>query len=243
MKKLDFEKYALNSNYYSSNQKKTSPLPEEIKNILSKCQNKFKKVSILDIGCGDGNFLELIANNNNRIKLYASDVSKIRLSRTKQKLGKKLSKTFLDNICTTKINQKFEFINSDQVIEHVPSDKEMVQSIKKLLKKGGIFRISSVYKTKYSWYFYRCNGKWVLDPTHIREYENIEEFEKLFTDSGLKITKTRIDPICFSGIDFILRRLGIKEIGDKVKNIRTLVNKIKIKKPGYYSITVIGEKS
>ena len=238
---LNFEDYAKKSIYYSSNEKPA--LHPEVEKIINECKKRFKTVSVFDIGCGDGNFLNSIAENVKDVKLYGSDISKTRLDRTIKKLNGKVDALYLYDASATSINQKVEFINSDQVIEHVPSDIQMVENMYKMLKPKGMFKVSSVYKTGFSWYFYRCNGKWVLDPTHVREYESIVEFKKLFTDNGLKINSVKITPIYFSGIDFILRKIGITNPGPRVDYLKRIINKIKIHKPGYYIITVIGENS
>lgn len=236
---MDYEKYAEKSIYYSGG---PAILQPDIKEILDKCRSKFGTVSVLDIGCGDGWFLNSIAQNTKEIKLYGTDISKTRLERTEEKLKDKAAGLFLYDASFTRINKRFEFINSDQVIEHVISDFDMVKNISNMLPSGGIFKVSSVYKKGFSWYFYRCNGKWVLDPTHIREYTSIDDFKKLFTDNGLKITSTEITPIYFSGIDFILRKFGVTKITENIDIIKRAINKIKIHKPGYYTIMVVGEK-
>ena len=157
-----------------------------------------------------------------------------------KKLISNLKNSYFEDINHSKIpSNKFNFVNSDQVIEHVPSDKKMILEIKRILKKGGYFKVSSVYKKSWAWYFYRCNGKWVLDPTHIREYTSINQFSNLFKIKSIKIEKVYIKKTYFPIADFFLRLLKI----NRMNKIIYLIRKLKIRIPGYYHITVIGVKN
>lgn len=230
--KIDFEEYAKNNRFYG-----ISEFPTDLESLIKKLKSHFKEINFLDIGVGDGDFVESLLKKFS-INVSVSDISKIRLERTEKRLGSEIKNYIQDDICNSKIkSDTFEFINSDQVIEHVPSDEKMAYEIKRILKKNGIFRVSSVYKKKWAWYFYRCNNKWVLDPTHLREYTSTEEYKNLFTNQGLKILNLKLEKVYFPLIDFVLRRLKI----DNIEKFQ-LLRKIKIRIFGYYRITVIGEK-
>ncbi|MDP2925332.1 MAG: class I SAM-dependent methyltransferase [Nanoarchaeota archaeon] len=230
--KIDFEKYGKYHRFYG-----TFDLPSEMHSINNLLKKRFRKINFLDIGSGDGN-LVISLTKKYKWDFSISDVSKTRIKRSKEKLGDKVKNYLIDDICNSKIkNNSFEFINSDQVIEHVPSDKKMVKEIKRILKKGGIFRVSSVYKKKFAWYFYRCNGKWVLDPTHLREYTSVDEYRKIFEYNGLKIIKIYTIKINYPIIDFFLRLFKFETI-DPLDFLR----KIKVLVPGYRRIIIIGEK-
>ncbi len=238
MKKVNYEKYA-DKTVYFGNYGVDSELETAIKSALKKTKNP----SLLDIGAGDGQHLFALAEKFKTLKLFAQDISKTRIERIKERLGRRLEKGIVEDICKTKIKSaSFDIITSDQVIEHVDSDKKMVGEIKRMLKKGGFFRVSSVYKKWYGWYFYRCNGKWVLDPTHVREYASVEEYTKIFTEERLNIQSVRIDPINFSVVDFVLRRAKIKTASKRVEKLRKAITSLKIPKPGYYIITITGTK-
>ena len=213
-------------------------LTNEITKILNILNTRFKEINLLDIGCGDGAFIESISAYF-KVNAYVSDIAGVRLVRTKEKLGDNVKEYFLDDICNSKLKSNyFQFVNSDQVIEHVPDDKRMIKEIKRILKKDGFFRVSSIYKKRWAWYFYRCNGKWVLDPTHLREYSSINQFKNLFLMNGLKILELQTKNTNYPIIDFFLRTLNIK----KTNKIINIFRRIKILIPGYYNIVIIGEK-
>jgi hypothetical protein len=86
----------------------------------------------------------------------------------------------------------------------------------KLTKPSGFIYISSVIKKPWAVYKYRNKGKFVLDPTHEREYKDKEEFSSLF--SGLKIINLNVFPVS--------RKLGFLEL----------------KIPGYCIIEILAKK-
>lgn len=231
--KLDFEKYAKRHIFFDEN------IGISIKEIIEGMLKEKKGLNVLDIGAGDGNLVLNLKKRYPQVNISVSDISENRINRIKGKLRSELKHYYIDDICNSKIPAgSFDFVNSDQVIEHVPSDKKMVEEIKRILKKGGYFRVSSVYKKKWAWYFYRCNGKWVLDPTHIREYTSIDSFKKLFLNEGLIILDLKINPTYFPIVDLFLR---IFQINDQTKLICKL-RKIKIRILGYYHIEITGVK-
>lgn len=83
----------------------------------------------------------------------------------------------------------------------------MLREISRLISDGGKAYISTVFKHKLSWYYYRANGQWVLDPTHCREYTDekiiLDELQKL----GLQIEYNIKKNMWFPVLDFIVRRL------------------------------------
>lgn len=139
---------------------------------------KEKVESLIDLGCGDGIFIHAIKKEFPKIKVVGIDISPRRIEGLKKKFPK--DKFFIKDVCDTKLKEKFDFVHSSQVIEHVPSDKQMAKEISRLLKNEGILFCSSVIKKPWAIYQYRNNGKFVLDPTHEREYKNEKEFLDLF---------------------------------------------------------------
>jgi ubiquinone/menaquinone biosynthesis C-methylase UbiE len=149
-------------------------ISKDIINILEKLR-KNKKIKMVDVGSGDGN-LAINFINNKKVDLTVTDISETRLERIKQITKNKLSNYVQDDINNSKLKSNyFDFVNSEMVIEHVPSDKKMLKEVNRILNKNGYFRISTVFKKGFSFWFYRNNGKWVIDPTHVREYSSQKE--------------------------------------------------------------------
>jgi 2-polyprenyl-3-methyl-5-hydroxy-6-metoxy-1,4-benzoquinol methylase len=229
--KEKFEEHAKKHKYLIGINEKNN-ISKDIANILQKLKNN-KKIKMVDIGSGDGN-LAINFVNDKKVDLTVTDISKIRLNRIKQITKNKLSNYVQDDINNSKLKSNyFDFVNSEMVIEHVPSDKKMLKEVNRILKKNGYFRISTVFKKGFSFWFYRNNGQWVIDPTHVREYSSEKEIKKIFQENNLKILEIKKEKLTFNPFIFIQKKLKIK-----IK----FLEKMKIQKPGYYSITIIGKK-
>lgn len=260
---IDFEKYSKKFiNLY------TDEIPEILLKFLEKDNKNLAlgknfvsslslgnklNLSVLDLGCGDGALLVALYNRGYLKKMrriVGVDLSAERLERLKSKAILKLELICSDACDVRQLEDStFDYIFSESLIEHVPDDKALLAEIRRLLKKDGILYISSIVKKKYGWYIYRCNNKWVRDPTHIREYSSEQEFISLIEDSGLKIIESKMKLCKFHPVEFLVRRIYFPIF--KAKNINSfflnhrILNKlrfIKIPVIGYYNIEVVAKK-
>ncbi|MHB1798589.1 MAG: class I SAM-dependent methyltransferase [Vulcanimicrobiaceae bacterium] len=76
-----------------------------------------------------------------------------------------------------------DMLFSGQVIEHVPNDRKVAMEIRRVLRDGGEAVAGSILKLPSAGYYYRDNGEWRIDPTHLREYRTQEEFASVFYPS------------------------------------------------------------
>ncbi len=189
--------------------------------------------SVLDLGAGDGALLYALHKRGwlKDIKAVALDISAERIRRIPE-LNLGIEPVLSDATRTPFKDNKFDFIICHQVIEHVEDDNKLLQEIHRILKSNGICYLSTVFKKKLAWWYHRCNGKWTLDPTHLREYSNDEllnKLEKYFTIAveGKTIYRWAIT-------DFILARLGIMGyVYEKHKWLNWL-RRFRIPIPNYY---------
>ena len=235
----NFDKYSKeNIHFYS----------ESVPKLLRDLINKLNPKSLVDFGCGDGAILfdlqrkGLLKGVKNIIVV---DLSKQRLERVKNYI------TNVETICSDVTNVKqlpdsrLDLVICTQVIEHVEDDKRLLNEIYRVLKPSGYLYISSVVKKWYGWYFYRCNGKWVLDPTHLREYSSSTEFRDLLTDNGFKILEQKLSlfkPSIGNAFNRLLVKFGIvNEKKIRESKISSIFSKLRIPVFGYYIIEVIAK--
>jgi 2-polyprenyl-3-methyl-5-hydroxy-6-metoxy-1,4-benzoquinol methylase len=213
-------------------------------NLLLKYLNSFNWKIFLDLGCGDGSLLYVL-NKDNYFKdktVYAVDLSLNRIN-----LIKNINESFVcfvGDACNIKEikDNSIDFIVSEQVIEHVESDEKMVSEINRVLKKNGVIYLSTVFKKWYGWYFYRCKGKWTLDPTHLREYTKDEQMLDLFKKNNFDILENKKTLVKRSFLDFVLKRLNVKRdifikypFLNKIRNLNFPI-------PGYYIWEIVCQK-
>lgn len=159
--------------------------------LLKKIIHNSKR--IVDLGCGDGNFITSVMNIDNKKILSGVDISPRRIEYLKNKFPEK--RFVCADVCETGLKSNyFDFVISEQVIEHVEDDNKMVKEIDRISKNGAFIYVTSVIKKPWAIYKYINNRKFVLDPTHEREYNSKEEFLKLF-DKKFKLINVNVYPV------------------------------------------------
>lgn len=211
--------------------------------LLSEFLGQTDWQTCLDLGCGDGALLSALDQRGafHGKSVYAVDLSETRISEVK-KINPDFNCLVADAGNTDIQDSHIDFLISTQVIEHVSDDHQMVKEMSRLLRDGGLLYLSTVQKKKYGWYFYRCNGKWTLDPTHLREYTEDSQLVDVLQENGFEILVNQkyLDgrPI----MDAILRRLHAprKIYGHRLfKSLRV----IRIPIPGYYQWELVCRKT
>jgi 2-polyprenyl-3-methyl-5-hydroxy-6-metoxy-1,4-benzoquinol methylase len=234
-KQINIEEYSkIAPQYYS----------DRIPPLLKKYLKTEHYVSILDCGCGDGSLLYAL---NKAGYLSAKSVLAVDLSLNRIELVKTISENIIgivDNAEELKSVQdnSIDFFISTQVIEHA-DDKKIIEKIKQKVKSGGVVYLSTVFKRWYGWYFYRNQGRWVLDPTHLREYTEEKQLLDLFDPKVFTLLEHRKNLQFFPIIDFFTKRLKFKNRKLYDNKLMKLVRKIKVPIPGYYEWEIVFKKS
>lgn len=171
------------------------------------------RFSVLDLGCGDGRrlfnlqFQGLLKNVD---RVVGVDISEVRVRRLAENVSGSIG--IVSDACNVEgiDDGSFDVIICSQLIEHVPSDHVLLGEIRRLLKENGWIYISSVIKKPYGFWFYRCDGQFRLDPTHIREYPSKEAFLLLLEEDGFISRKVSLEKIKYSLADLAVRTLIVK---------------------------------
>lgn len=242
------EKLSLRSNSSMGIEEYADKLPQYYDETMPKTLKKYldssKFTSLLDCGCGDGSLLFSLKQNNyfTGKRIYAIDLSKSRISLIK-KIDPRI-RAYVDNaeLLNTIKRNSIDFFISSFVIEHI-DDKKLLHEAARVMRKHGIAYISTVFKKWYGWYFYRRNGKWVMDMTHLREYTRDEELLSLIDTNTFTLIESIKTQLYFPIIDFILRRFDIKNRKLFVENtLLKMLRDVRIPIPGYYSWEIIFRK-
>lgn len=215
-------------------------IPEFIENFFQ--THDFK--SFVDLGCGDGPLLYSLHKQgylDNIEKIAAVDISAQRIKNVKN-IDEKITCIISDACALTAIpNESFDLAISQQVIEHVKDEKQCIDEAFRILKPEGWLCLSTVFKKWYGWYFYRCNGRWTLDPTHLREYTQKSQLLNLLEKNHFEIVEDKMHLQWFAITDFILKRFGFDGLVYKNKVMRFL-RKIKVPIFGYYNWELVLRK-
>jgi SAM-dependent methyltransferase len=199
---------------------------------------------LVEVGGGDGTKLRALIDAGATAAFDAvvmTDVSEVRTRRARELLPE-ASAVSADALDLPFESDSVDFVLSDQVIEHVADDVAMAREVYRVLRPGGRACIGSVMKRRWAWYFHRNNGRWVLDPTHVREYGSTAEFRAPFERAGFVVDGVRVAPMPYPVGELAIRalvRLGIVNAADSVplyRRSRVLrsLSKLQAAVPGYF---------
>ncbi len=175
------------------------------------------------------------------MEVYVIDISKHRIKQIKR--INPLFKCFINNAMEMKNIQtgSIDFLVSTQVIEHVKDDKKMVKEISRVLKKDGIAYISTIFKKRYGWYFYKKDGKWRLHPEHVREYTSDDQLINILKEENFQIIENKKNMLWFPIIEPIFRILKVRRDIFEIKFFSKL-RIFKIPIIGYYEWELVIKK-
>lgn len=179
-------KHKYSKKYFTGVTVKSSSSNQRYISILSNLGIKLKGMTVCDIGCADGSFLDLI---DKECTCYGCDIS--------AHIIKKAQKTipdFKDNFAVIDLNKevlpfktKFDLITMFDVIEHLNNFGPLSEIISTKLKMGGYFLVTTPNAQSLLRFITPQSFTGEVDMTHTM----------LFTPYTM---------------DFYLRRLGLKKV-------------------------------
>lgn len=178
---------------------------EKLDKIMTLAQEK--RPNILDVGCGWGNFLQVIKNNH--LPYLGIDLSSRAVAICREK---KLNCQEADLISLSKIKgQQYSVITFFQVIEHIKNPLDYLKAAKKLLKKNGILLITTPNNQSPLRYLFGSHWSVYNTPSHYFFYSN-KSLERLLKAAGFNNFKIKIDRFRFFSSDYVLRRIFKKKL-------------------------------
>lgn len=129
--------------------------------------------SILDVGCGDGNFLSRLAEQKKGFELYGFDISDEAIRLAKRK--KFISDLFVGDLLKkeTLPRKRFDVVVCSEVLEHIDDYKKALKNISGLVKRDGKLIVTVPHSMRY----------WT---EHDRYAMHFRRFEKKELDRDIK---------------------------------------------------------
>lgn len=153
-------------------------------------EHKKEGSKILDIGCGSGVFLEYM-------KKHKYDVYGIEPAlNLKDVLESKGIKAFTSSIFDIEVENKFDVITLNNVLEHIENPELVVEKVYSLLDEEGLLVIKvpndfNLIQEEANKFVHNKNW-WVCYPDHLN-YFNKESLLKLIKGSGFEVLDTMVD--------------------------------------------------
>jgi 2-polyprenyl-3-methyl-5-hydroxy-6-metoxy-1,4-benzoquinol methylase len=174
--------------------------------------NKFKKAkgTLLDFGCGKGQFGNLAKQNGWRVK--AVETSPDRAAYARNVYGLEVDSAFFTEGSIFDI--RFDALTLFHVLEHLPQPGELLSRlVRDNVTDTGVIIVEVPNIS--SWQSVIAKEKWIhLDvPRHIHHFSS-ERLQKMFSDIDLKLLKTTYFSFhlgVFGMVDSLIRKLGYKK--------------------------------
>lgn len=162
--------------------------------------------ALYDIGCGDGAFLD----SARRCGFLVRGCEPERVPR--QQAAARLGCSIDAEMFSADTSEQWDVVTAWQVIEHVPDPRAFVRAIKKGLKQGGIFAVSTVNID--SWQARVFGSDWLhLDPPRHVWCGGLHGLERLLREEGFLIKARRWNWTEFGPVGFVdstLNSLGFE---------------------------------
>jgi len=207
--------------------------------------------TLVDLGCGDGKdvFALKHAGLLDRAKrVIGVDLSELRVERFRENTGFEAFVSSADHVSQFP-DASVDLVLSAMVIEHVPDDTKMLAEVHRFLKKDGRLYLSTIFKKAWAWYFRRSpDGRWVLDSTHVREYDSRKTVLDLVTNAGFCIDNVFVErlrpPLIHPILRIINKRIPICGINKVLLGNGPLarLSRFTVPIPRYRSIELVARK-
>ncbi len=196
------------SSYYSSLQNSSSYYLKdrwEYQLALNQINNANK---ILEIGCGEGNFLEMLKANG--LIGYGTELSETAAEKCVEK-GLNVTNLSVANLSETEY-EKYDVVCFFQVLEHISEVNSFITNVIKLTKPGGMIIFSVPNNDSFIYPTMKFN-KFNLPPHHMGLWnkKSILSLEKIFKIKLIRYKEESLKPYCSELYLTYLKRL-IKKI-------------------------------
>lgn len=204
-------RFAYGHDYYDSSPYTQLPILRNryFQNKINKNMtlSQSNKLSILDVGCGWGNFLQIL--NDNHLPYLGIDISEEAVAICREK-GLNCLKADLINLSKGS-RQKYSVITFFQVIEHLKNPLEYLKASKKLLKKNGILLITTPNNNSPLRFLF--GPKWSVynTPSHYFFYSK-KTLGRLLKIAGFNKFEVKIDQPRFFSLNYVLERIFKKRL-------------------------------
>jgi ubiquinone/menaquinone biosynthesis C-methylase UbiE len=197
-------------------------------------------ISFADLGCGDGPWFNLLHQQgfiSEARPVYAVDLDNTRLERITTRFPWITTIVGSVESIPNIPDQSVDFVISTMVMEHVFNEKKYLFEVRRILKPSAKAYITTVFKRKWAVFYRRHKGEFVLDTSHIREYTDMEGFQKLINDCGLKILDIKLVQLKIQIFKPIFRIWKRRKRSINLGLRLLLMPKLPI--PGYYELEFV----
>lgn len=160
---------------------KAYTISKKVKMIRGFCDPKESEISILDVGCGTGDFM--VACKKSGFQVCGIEPSK----KAKEIVTSKIKADLFDDLSDLN-SQKFDVITMWHVLEHIPNLKDYISKLKSLLKPNGTLIIAVPNFKSYDANYYKEFWAAYDVPRHLSHFSK-KTISKLFLKEKMEVVK------------------------------------------------------
>ncbi len=200
--------------YYYENYEESS-LPKSLDNFYYQLFRRIPYIKggkILDVGCGEGKFLEFLSKNYEGMELYGSDMYDVPLE-IRQKY-----KIFKGELHSIKAEDNFfDIITMWGSIEHMIDPLQSLQKAYRLLKKGGTLIVWTINIDSFEAKIFKRYWYHLLLPEHYSQFSD-KTLKVMVEKAGFKVKRIRYDMVTLGFINSMQCYLQSKKINVNISN-------------------------
>lgn len=149
----------------------------------------FQGFSVLDTSCQDGSFLSCLREGKRDIKIFGVDINEENIQQAQASVEDAVFKVANSSLLPFSDNS-FDVVISSLTLHHMDNPLASILEMKRVLKEGGkIYLIDIIAQNR----FFHSILKYVRCPEsyHFEKFYSLEEIQKLFSKTGLRIIKKK----------------------------------------------------
>lgn len=149
--------------------------------------------SALDVGCGDGTFLNFLKEQNRGLILTGVDISEQALSISKEK-GFETFQADVSSQLPFK-DKTFDYCVCSEVLEHIPNSEDLLKEMRRISRNGVLVSVPNIALWKHRCrLFFRGSFpiQWLLEPREHIRFFSIKDFIKTAKASGFNVRAVKV---------------------------------------------------
>lgn len=170
----------------SSAQQKWNGRLTVINRYLANSGRSYYPLTILDVGCATGVFLQLARKHG--FDPYGIEHSDYAVNLAQDQLG--AEHIYHGSFLNFQTDRKFTTITAWAVLEHVENPKSFLEKAHSFLEEGGIFSLSTVNTDSINFQIFKSNWRYLIPPEHL-SYFNPKNLGTALESAGFEILETR----------------------------------------------------
>lgn len=164
---------------------------------FKKFLSNFNFSNALDAGCGPGLFTFYVAERFPRSYIYGYDTSQTEIEKCeKEKLDRNITNVSFHqcDLITLTDKEKYDFVYSIDVLEHIKGNRRIMENIYNALKAGGIFYLAMPDEPDHKFIFSNKAIQNYINwakTNHLGDQYNLDEVSNLLEEIGFRIVSRK----------------------------------------------------